>query len=364
VPKKGENIYKRKDGRYEARYVKERDIDNKIIKYGYVYGKTYTEVKLKKNKAIEKIQDMIRIENSVGVKRFYDSIKKWLDTKIEIKDTTYYNYLSIIESKIKPFFKNIRLRDIKDIHIINFVKKLQNDGLSNKRIKDILLVLKQFFKYNRMDIKITYPKVKKKTIQTFQDDEIKIMEKLLLNSTNIKDFGVVFVLFSGLRIGELCALQWKDINLDKQVMKISKTLVRIKNDANGRQKTKVVIDTPKTDTSIRDVPIHSVLVPYLEKFKKNQNEDYFVLTESKNFISTNKYYNYYINLLDRLKIKRYTFHTLRHTFATRALINGIDIKTLSEILGHSSVKITLDRYVHIKADEKLVQINKLPFLTQ
>lgn len=364
MPKKGENIYKRKDGRYEARYVKERDFDNRIIKYGYVYGKTYTEAKIKKNKAIEQINEIIKKENIVGIKRFSDSIKEWLNTKISIKDTTYYNYLSIIDSRIKPYFKNMKLKDLKDSHIINFIKKMQNDGLSNKRIKDILLILRQFFKYQKIDINIDYPKIKKKTIQTFNDEEIKIIEKLLLNSSNIKDFGIVITLFSGLRIGELCALQWKDINIDNQVMNISKTLVRIKNNDNSRQKTKVVIDTPKTDMSIRDVPIHSVLIPYLKKFKENQNNEYFILTGSNNFLSPNKYYNYYIKLLDRLKIKKYTFHTLRHTFATRALINGIDIKTLSEVLGHSSVKITLDRYVHIKTEEKLIQINKLPFLTK
>ena len=131
-----------------------------------------------------------------------------------------------------------------------------------------------------------------------------------------------------------------------------------------RLKTKVIIDTPKTDTSIRDVPIHDELLPYLAKLKANNNEEYFVLTNTNRFITNNQYYSYYISLLDKLNIERHTFHTLRHTFATRALLNGVDIKTLSDILGHSSVKITLDRYVHIKKEEKLMQINKLPLLTQ
>lgn len=362
--KKGENIYKRKDGRYEARYVKERDIDNKIVKYGYVYGKTYTEVKFKKNKAIEQINENKKKEKKLAQKKFSNSIINWLNTKISIKETTYYNYYTIIESKINPYFKNIKLRDVKDVHIINFTKKLMEDGLSNKRIKDILLILNQFFKYEKMDINIIYPKLNKNIIVTFNNEEIQIMEEKLLNSNNMKEFGIVFVLFSGLRIGELCALQWKDIDLEKQVIKVRKTLSRVKRKEKSRLKTKIIIDTPKTETSIRDVPIHNELLPYLKKFKANNNEEYFILTNTNRFITNNQYYNYYINVLSKLNIEKHTFHTLRHTFATQALINGVDIKTLSEILGHSSVKITLDRYVHIKKEEKLIQINKLPLLSQ
>lgn len=364
MSKKGENIYKRKDGRYEARYVKERDIDNKIIKYGYVYGKTYTEAKLKKNKALEQLNEIIKKDKELAQKKFSSSIFNWLNTKISIKETTYYNYYTIIESKINPYFRNIKLRDVKDIHVVNFTKKLMEDGLSNKRIKDILLILKQFFKYEKMDINIVYPKVNKNIIVTFNEEEVQTMEEKLLNSNNMKEFGIVFVLFSGLRIGELCALQWKDIDLEKQVIKVRKTLARIKRKEKSRLKTKVIIDTPKTETSVRDVPIHNELLPYLEKLKANNNEEYFVLTNTNRFITNNQYYNYYVNILSKLNIEKHTFHTLRHTFATRALINGVDIKTLSEILGHSSVKITLDRYVHIKKEEKLIQINKLPLLTQ
>lgn len=164
-----------------------------------------------------------------------------------------------------------------------------------------------------------------------------------------------------MRIGELCALQWKDIDLDNQIINISKTVSRIKDKNNLTNKTKVIIDYPKTENSIRVIPIHNELVLYLKKFKTE--DELYVLTSTKEFLPTNVYYYYYKNFIKKLNFNvDYNFHALRHTFATRALLNGIDIKTLSEILGHSSVKITLDRYVHINTNEKLNQINRLPFL--
>ena len=364
MSKRGENIYKRKDGRYEARYVKERDITGKIEKYGYVYGRTYTEVKLKKLQILENINEIRAKEKELASKRFSTSIMSWLNAKISIKETTYYNYYTIIESKINPFFKNIKLRDVKKEHIVKFTRKLMDEGLSNKRIKDILIILKQFFRYEKMDIEVVCPKVGKNLIVTFNEEDVQKLEENLLNSSDMKSFGIVFVLFTGLRIGELCALQWKDIDLDKQIISVRKTIARVKNTQKGRLKTKVVIEAPKTETSVRDVPIHDELMPYLRKLKDKNNEEYFILTNTNRFMTTNRYYCYYVKTLDKIGIEKHSFHTLRHTFATRALLNGVDIKTLSDILGHSSVKITLDRYVHMKKEEKLMQINKLPLLSQ
>ena len=123
MSRKGENIYKRKDGRYEARYVKERDDNNRIIKYGFVYGKTYREAKIKKQLAIENMNEVRKNEKVLGKKTFSKSILKWLTTKLSIKDTTRYNYYCVIVSRIIPYFKNIKLRDFKEEHIIKFTNK-------------------------------------------------------------------------------------------------------------------------------------------------------------------------------------------------------------------------------------------------
>ena len=322
MPKKGENITKRKDGRYEARYVKERDEYGRIKKYGFVYSKSYLEVKRKR----EEILKSIKKEKIIHEKTtFTDSINLWFNTKILLKDSSYTNYYSIINSKIIPFFKDSKISELNEEKIIEFINYLKMQNLSNKRIKDILLILKQFLYYKNINIKIELPKISHNKI-----------------------------------INELCALQWKDIDLENKVIHISKTLIRVKNkDSDSINKTKIILDVPKTQNSIRDVPINESILPYLKKFKNN--DDYYFLTNNNTFITTKKYYLFYLEFLKSLSIKKYKFHILRHTFATQSLLCGVDIKSLSEILGHSSVKTTLDLYVHVTDNEKLLQINKLTF---
>ncbi len=360
MSKKGENIYKRKDNRYEARYVKERDDKNRVLKYGYVYGKTYKEAKVKKERAMENI-NIVKIESKRSNEKIFSiEVEKWINNKIDIKESTYYNYYSIVFSKLIPFFSNIKIKNIDEELVLKFTKKLQEEGISSKRIKDILLVLKQFFKYMRVDINITYPKQLKNKVESLSEDDIRTIEKYTLYSNDIKEFSILLVLYTGLRIGEMCALQWKDIDFENRIMYISKTAIRVKSEDENKYKTKIIIDTPKTETSTRTVPIHSQLITLLKRFKRDDNS--FVLTGTNECLPTNVYYHYYKKFISSLNIKEYNFHVLRHTFATRALLNGIDIKTLSEILGHSNVKITLDRYVHITNEDKICQINRLPFL--
>ena len=360
MPKKGENITKRKDGRYEARYVKERDELGRIKKYGFVYAKNYLEVKQKRE---EKLKVFLK-ENRQSIlskkETFTDAIYLWLNTKVLLKDSSYTNYYSMIDSKIVPFFKDIDMVNLDDKEIVEFIHYLQKQQLGSKRIKDILLVLKQFLDYKNIHVKMELPKIPHKKIVTLSRDEVKKIEKIAKKSRDVKVFAILFVLFTGLRIGELCALTWKDIDLKKKVIHISKTLIRVKNkDVHDSYKTKIILDTPKTQNSIRDIPISQVIFPYLKKFQKDDH--CYFLTGNHTFLTTKKYYQFYLRFLKSLSIKKYKFHILRHTFATRCLLCGMDIKSLSEILGHSSVKTTLDLYVHVTDHEKLLQINKLTF---
>ena len=278
-----------------------------------------------------------------------------------LKDSSYTNYYSIVNSKIIPFFKDFKIININEKIILEFTKYLKEQSLGNKRIKDILLVLKQFLDYKDINIKVELPKVPYNKITTLSNNEIKIIENAAINSNDIKIFAILLVLFTGIRIGELCALKWKDIDLENKMIHISKTLIRVKNkDFKSKYKTKIILDTPKTQNSIRDIPINETILPYFKKFKKDNN--CYLLTSNNTFITTKEYYIFYLNFLKSLSIKKYKFHILRHTFATRSLLCGVDIKSLSEILGHSSIKTTLDLYVHITNNEKLFQLNKLSFV--
>ena len=357
MPKKGENIFKRKDGRYEAKYVKERDAKGRIIRYGSVYAYSYSEVKKKRDEKLKSLdKDIITYRDDY----FNIAISEWLESKISIKESSYTNYYSIVYSKIIPFFRNMTLSAIDNNLILKYIKHLQDQNLSSKRIKDIMLVLKQFLNYENIYIKYELPKVIRNKVITITDEDIQIIEKKAINSNNIKLFAILLDLYTGMRIGELCALQWKDFDFKNKIIHITKTLVRIKNkDKNSIYHTKVIIDTPKTQNSIRDIPINERI--YTDLFKFKSNDEFYILTGSKKFITPKSYYLFYQRFLKHNHIKKYSFHSLRHTFATHSLLCGIDIKTLSEILGHSSVKTTLDLYVHIKNKEKLLQINKLSF---
>ena len=358
MARKGENIFKRKDGRWEARYVKKRDTNGKVLEYGYVYSKSYIDVKRKKETAIENLKNETYIKSKLDYNCFSALILDWLNSKNIIKDTTYYNYYSIINGKLIPFFKDIKLTDINKSIIVEFTKKLKLQKLSSKRIKDILLLLNQFLQEKNINLKIEYPSLHKNNISILTNDEISIIEKDALKTTDIKKFATLLTLFTGLRIGELCALQWKDIDLERKVIHITKNIVRIKSDQSNNLKTITKIDTPKTQTSIRDIPIKDELVAYLKTFQKEDR--IFLLTECESYMTPSKYYYFYRKYFKKLNIVSYKFHSLRHTFATRSLSFGMDIKTLSVILGHTSVKITLDLYVHITEEEKRKQINKIP----
>jgi len=361
MARKGENIFKRKDGRWEARYAKERDLKGKVIKYAYVYGKSYIEVKRKKEVAIENLKftqlEKPNIDNTI----FSTAIISWLNNKTSIKDSTFYNYISIITGKLIPYFNETTITSINKQHISDFIKTLKSEELSPKRIKDILLLLNQFLEDNEIHIKFDYPSLSKNNISTFNNNEIHIIESNTLNTDDIKKFAILLTLFTGMRIGELCALQWKDIDLENKVIHITKNIIRTKSKLNANSKTVTKIDVPKTTSSIRDIPINDVLVSFLEKFKQEDNK--FLLTEREYYMTPNKYYYFYRKYIKSLRLTDYNFHAIRHTFATRSLSFGMDVKTLSVILGHTSIKITLDLYVHITEEEKRKQINKIPLLS-
>lgn len=361
MARKGENIFKRKDGRWEARYVKERDLKGNVSKYGYVYGKSYIDVKRKKETTIENLKLIKSQTINTNNINFSTAIISWLNNKTSIKDSTFYNYSSIITGKIIPYFNNIKLKQLNKQHICDYIKYLKSQKLSAKRIKDILLLLNQFLEDNEIHIKFDYPSLNKKNILTFSDNEINIIEKNVLNTNDIKKFAILLALFTGMRIGELCALQWKDIDLHNKVIHINKNIIRTKSNISDKTKTITKIAVPKTLNSVRNIPINDLLVSFLKKFQKN--DEIFLLTDNKYYMTPNKYYYFYRNYISSLNISNYNFHTTRHTFATRSLSFGMDVKTLSVILGHTNIKITLDLYVHITDEEKRKQINKLPLLS-
>ena len=203
--------------------------------------------------------------------------------------------------------------------------------------------------------KIKRPKTKEKDVSCFTLPQQKKIEQTVLTSKKPKLFGIVLCLYSGLRIGELLALEWSDIDFNKGTIAINKTC-HDGRDENG--KLCRIIDTPKTTSSKRTIPIPKQLLPLLKEHKKKSNSQYIVSSNGHG-ITVRSYQRSFELLQKRLGIERKGFHSLRHTFATRALECGMDVKTLSEILGHKNATVTLNRYAHSMMEHKKEMMNKL-----
>lgn len=354
-----DKIYSRKDGRFEIRYHYGYK-DDGTSNYGSVYGNNENEVVINYHKTID---DLIRKNDLLIYDKTYIGydINAWLNnSKIKNKKSTYSNYQYIIRSRIIPRFANVKKKAITLESINQFTADLLSEGLAEKSVKDILIILQQILKYGDINIKIPMPKVPKNEIQIFRKDEQTRLEEKLLKNLNETTFGIYFCLYTGLRIGELCALQWKNIDLKNKKIKVKKTLIRIKNpDESAKKKTIVIMDEPKSTSSIREIPIPDFLISMLSQLSENVTPETFLVSGNEKFVETRTYFSKYKKILCQIDLGIYNFHALRHTFATGCIENGCDPKTLSEILGHSSVKITLERYVHPNYENKVIMMNQL-----
>lgn len=365
MSRRGENIFKRKDGRWEGRY-KSGLTETGKTKYSSVYARTYLECSQKLQAAKRKT---CVYKNSITFEQLFE---QWLESRKNIvKKSTYMNYVSLYETHIRPEFAAVSPDKITVFMINQYISKLLESGgkrvsgLSANTVKEIVIVLKSVFKYGEITLNlsnpaknISLPKTEFHEMETFSKIEMESIRNHAINSS-ISDIGILFCLYTGMRIGEICALKWSDIDVETQLISINKTLYRIKNPAENNPKTLIIIDTPKSRNSIRKIPIPTFMLRRLTEMKRNCSSDSYFLTCSNRYIEPRSYRERYKNFLKSADIPYRNFHVLRHTFATECIRCGIDVKTVSELLGHSSVKITLDRYVHSSMEDKCRQLQKL-----
>lgn len=373
MSKKGENIYKRKDGRWEGRYVRLYGEDGKP-KYGYVYATTYREAKQKLEErknggGSPQIGDIPSCNASYG-----EILDAWLQSsRINIKESTYARYYRLIEKHICPALGKYPVCKISTQLIEGFVRdqlahgRLDGKGgLSPKTVTDMLTIIKssmEYARYNGLNIicdlrKLTVKK-KDKEMRVLTQAEQSALVNVLLSDTDRYKFGVLLSLYTGIRIGELCALRWEDISIPAATLKVRRTLQRIQDTSIGAtSKTKVIITEPKSQCSVRDIPLPRFIVEIAGRFADHPKA--FVLSGDKNrFVEPRTMQNHFKNYVKESGIEDANYHALRHTFATRCIEVGFEIKTLSEILGHANVNITLNRYVHSSFDLKCANMNKL-----
>lgn len=365
----GENIFKRRDGRWEARYHKGRDSNGKLI-YGFCYGKSYSEAKARVEEAKQQTSFFIGTSTELPRKPFHYYCEEWLKAnQLRVRDSTHAKYHSALKKHIIPalgcFFPN----ELTSKMVSDFSQSmLYEEGLAPKTVKNVLLVLHSAIKYTSKhfagkmsEIEIIYPKVEEKPARVLSVVEQKKLTEYLLTDTDRCKLGVLLSLWTGLRIGELCALRGKDISLCDETIHIEATIQRIRRPRaeNGRaSKTSVVIGPPKSKASIRLIPLTKSMLELYRKMLPLQDDE-FILSGTAHYLEPRALQYKFKKYMDDCGFKNVHFHTLRHTFATRCIEAGVDAKTLSEILGHSSPTITIKKYVHSSMDMKRKNLERL-----
>ncbi len=372
MSRKGENIYKRKDGRWEGRYIKARTVEGKAI-FGYIYGKKYAEVR-----QMLQVQRAAIPTSSCCVQSYQFSfaslLTQWANTKrLQIKESSYARYTQLINNNLIPYLGSIDLSDISPSIIESYINDLLctgrkdgSGGLSSKTVADIIAIIRaslEFASNRGYRLNCSLPKkiirVNREPISVLSLFEQKRLTAHLLSGTDYTKFGILLSLYTGIRIGEICALKWKSVIISDGILCVRETMQRIRNnDQSTGHKTKIVVTKPKSIKSVRDIPLPSFTCNIAKQFQRDP-ECYVLSGEKEAYIEPRVLQNRFKKTLLDSGINYTNFHTLRHTFATRCIEAGFEIKTLSEILGHSSVTITLDLYVHSSPDLKKDNMRKM-----
>lgn len=302
--------------------------------------------------------------------------RKWLNHWIEnyiqpsVKQRTYTRYTELINQHIAPSLGELDLSELVPTVLQCFITEQMNSGnlitgkgLAPNSVNAIITVIQNSIKAayelgymsDYTADKIKRPKTHEKKVECFCLAEQKKIERYIMSQKKPKLLGIIICLYTGLRIGELLALEWGDIDFAKNELCVNKTCHDGK-DKNGAFTR--ITDSPKTLSSIRTVPIPRQLMPLLREAKRKSHSIYIV-SNGEHPISTRSYQRSFSALLRRLNIDHKGFHSLRHTFATRALECGMDVKTLSELLGHKNPTVTLNRYAHSLMEHKRAMMNRL-----
>lgn len=368
MPKKGENIYKRKDGRWEGRYIKSRTESGKII-YGYVYARSYRETKEKQKAKIASYTSQIANKNEHV---FSNIASEWFESiKLHTKTSTQNKYHNMLTNYILPEYGNQPFSTITYEFIEAHCKFLlesggkKGNGLSPKTVSDVLAIIRNISKfairkgiYVANDANAVQIRQDIKPMRVLNKAEQSQLCEYILKKPEACSIGILVCMFTGLRIGEICALRWEDISFSDQSIYIHHTLQRIQMHRGHGAKTEVVVTTPKSSCSIRKIPLPDEILEILVLNKK-ASSGYVLTNDEYKFIEPRTMQNKFKKNLKAVGIENANFHALRHTFATRCVELGFDVKSLSEILGHATVNITMNRYVHPTYEMKKKNMQKL-----
>ena len=374
MARRGENIRKRKDGRWEGRYINIYGIDGKA-KYKSIYAQSYSDCKhkLSEAKAASRPLAMQKSNYADNVKTS-EVFRDWLESiRVSVKHSTYVKYRNIVLNHILPEFGGTRLSTLSNKHINQFLfNKLDSGrldgkgGLSVSSVHTMYVIIISAFKFAADNgfmfgavIKFKPPQKLTSEICVLDKEEQLRFEKALLDNFNCSKLGVFLCLYTGLRLGEVCSLKWEDIDRVRRVVKVRNTVQRIQTFQEEKEhKTKLIAGSPKSRASIRDVPIPTCLMDLLDAFFPIPKSGY-ILSGSETFLDPRTYQYRFKGYLKNAGISDIHFHALRSTYATNCIVAGIDTKSLSQMMGHANVNITLNKYVNASDNMKQIQVDKL-----
>lgn len=303
------------------------------------------------------------VNNKKTIKEIADIWKE--DKRQYVKQSTMAVYLLSLKNHLLPFFGG--KMEVTEDEVQAFALEKLNHGLSQKSIKDMLIVLKMVVRFgekqgwlNHVEWKVKFPANQPKaTLPILTKTHQKKLMDYLKDNFTFPNLGILVCLSTGLRIGEVCALKWSDINMDTGLLHVNRTIERIYIVDSDKPHTEIVINTPKTKNSLREIPLSKELVRIFRSLMKVVNKDYYVLTNNTKPTEPRTYRNYFNKLLKQLDIPRLKFHGLRHSFATRCIESHCDYKTVSVLLGHADISTTLNLYVHPNEEQKRSCIDKM-----
>lgn len=364
MARKGENIYKRKDGRWEGRILQEDG------KYRSFYAKTYRDVRAKLKYITQQNESIPEdtVNSCVNAETLFED---WLtgELRSRLKPSTYESYYRCTQKYVLPYFRTTENEKLSEESIQSFLKTMnENSSLSKTYCKKLLSIFKTALRdisqlhpeFSSLVQYVILPKASsQKSIPVFSLKEQRAIEYAIQCSEDDRVFGLMLCFYTGIRIGELCALKWADFDLEAGVMSVSRTVSRIQNFEDSDTKTFLHVGSPKSKTSQRKIPLPEFLLKLAkERNFDTMNENHYILSGNGLPFDPRMYQRFYKRILVNANVPDRKFHSIRHTFATRALELGVDIKTLSEILGHSNVNITLNIYAHSLMEQKKIAIEK------
>lgn len=363
MARRGENIYKRKDGRYEGRYVIGKTKEGRT-KFGYVYGKQYLTVY---NVLIRKKAALLKnCPGNSGAKiRLSEWMENWLENeqRMRVRRSSYQTYLNSYRGHIRPHLGNIPLYHLTSAHVLEFLDALESEGLAPGTIKRIFRLLRSGLKNAQEEgliCKNPCRKIKFREDERPEQPVLSLRQQQLFHNcaAAAKDIPSLLGLYTGMRLGEICALKWTDIDWQQKQIAVRRTVQRMANTGPTSRRTELFVGPPKSASAYRMMPVPDFIL-HLLKEQRNNSVSSYLFGRGERPADPRTIQRRFQHFTKACGISHIHFHTLRHSFATRLLETGVDVKTVSTLLGHSSVRTTLDSYTHITPDRQRRAVGRL-----